>query len=261
MNMKLKFVITENQFNNLYKKFILEGYTYDSDVKEIQKELKGKYNLGKYGSEKDGVDGLLGPLTKRAMEKEIKVNPDVKEKYETILQRHYGESDVEYDEKAKEYEDDYSQIKPKDSSDVVIFVSGLHHRKNDLSVSQQEEKIKKGLQYYKTIFSYSHRDTDSALSKLKEFPNATVVLFSAGTGYSSKFASKMDKKSNLFIVEPYPKAEGSVTKAVSMGVPNQNVIQGGGRGSGKGMVAGATNTPKEFAGHWPALTFIGQVIS
>ena len=152
-------------------------------------------------------------------------------------------------------------LKVLDDSGVIIFVSGLHHRANDLSVSEQEEKLKKGLKSNKTIFSFSHSDHGSALNKLKEYPNATVVLFSMGTGYSNKFAPSINNKSNLFIVEPYPKASNSVKSAVSLGVPRENVILGGGVGSGKGMIQGATNTPKEYSGHWPALTFVGKLIN
>lgn len=43
---------------------------FDSKIAELQKELISKgYYLGKYGPNKDGIDGIYGPLTKAADEK------------------------------------------------------------------------------------------------------------------------------------------------------------------------------------------------
>lgn len=253
--MSKKILLSESELKIIIKKIISEALEYNSEVEQVQKELKGKYNLGSYGINKDGVDGKLGKLTRKALKKEFEINPEFKKKYQHLLSN-----------EEKKYKKDIETVddvvlEPKNDSDVAIFVSGLHHRRGDLSVSQQEEKIRKGLTSNKTIFSFSHNNYVDALNKLNEYPNAIVVLFSMGTGYSSIFASKIKNKSNLFIVEPYPKASNSVKNAVSLGVPTENVILGGGPGSGKGMIQGATNTPREYAGHWPALTFVGGLIS
>ena len=45
------------------------SYKYDPKVIEIQKELINKgYYIGKFGDDKDGIDGIYGPITKAAHE-------------------------------------------------------------------------------------------------------------------------------------------------------------------------------------------------
>lgn len=255
----MKIILTENQFNNFILKKLNEEYNYDEKVEKIQSKLKDEYNLGRYGKKKDGVDGILGPLTKKAMEKEMEKNPSVKDEYSQLIKKHEKESDSEYDKKSKEYAE---KPKPKStSSDVIIFISGLHHRKNDLSVTQQKDKILQGMSKDKEIFEFSWRQSDEGLRKLDEYPNASVVLFSRGTGFAKKFAEKIENKDNLYIVEPYPKAKESIDNAITLGVPRENVILGGGTGSGLNLIPGGSRTPKEYAGHWPALEYIGTVIS
>lgn len=62
----MKYLITRNQL-----RFIMESEEGKESVKEIQKKLKDKgYYLGKYGPNKDGVDGIMGPLTSKAYKEE-----------------------------------------------------------------------------------------------------------------------------------------------------------------------------------------------
>lgn len=265
--MSLKFILTESQYNKIVRKIISERYTFDSDVESIQKELKDKYNLGKYGPNKDGVDGLLGPLTKKAMTKEMEKNPTKKDDYEKLIKKHSGESDVEYDKESEKVmkdidkpEKEVEELKPKNNSDVIIFISGLYEG-GYKNVEQQKKLIEKGLKSDKKVFAFAWRETEDALKKLEEYPNASVVLFSRGTGFSDKFASKIKDKNNLYVVEPYPKAKGSIVSAINFGLPRQNVILGGSRGSGLGLIPGGSRTPSEYAGHWPSLTYIASVIS
>lgn len=63
-------------------KVVTEGY--DSDVESLQKELKAAgADLGAYGPKKDGVDGMMGPYTRRAAEK----FPEISKKYKDVLAR------------------------------------------------------------------------------------------------------------------------------------------------------------------------------
>lgn len=60
----MKFIISESQLVRL-----TEGFS--QEVVDIQKILVDKgYDLGEYGPNKDGIDGIMGPMTKKAYEEE-----------------------------------------------------------------------------------------------------------------------------------------------------------------------------------------------
>jgi len=62
----MKILITERQL-----KLILEtDDVEDKSIEDIQKELVyvHKKDIGKYGPKKDGVDGIMGPMTRKAYE-------------------------------------------------------------------------------------------------------------------------------------------------------------------------------------------------
>lgn len=57
---------------------------FDNDVLKMQRELKAKgADLGTFGPAGDGLDGRLGPFTRRAADK----HPDIAAKYKTVLDR------------------------------------------------------------------------------------------------------------------------------------------------------------------------------
>jgi AraC-like DNA-binding protein len=66
-----------------FKEFKLTE-SVDKDVMQLQAELKAKgADLGSFGPKGDGIDGRLGPYTRRAAEK----FPDVAAKYKAVLDR------------------------------------------------------------------------------------------------------------------------------------------------------------------------------
>ena len=61
----MKFIITESQYHRLLTE------EFSQEVADIQKDLVSKgYDLGNYGPNQDGVDGVMGEKTKQAYEKE-----------------------------------------------------------------------------------------------------------------------------------------------------------------------------------------------
>jgi hypothetical protein len=67
-----------------FNEFKIIKEAFDSQVLAMQKELKAKgADLGEYGPNKDGLDGRLGPYTRRAAEK----FPEIAAKYKEALAR------------------------------------------------------------------------------------------------------------------------------------------------------------------------------
>jgi hypothetical protein len=65
-------VVSKKKPEEVLKQKFTKSNTFDPDVELLQKELvKLGYDLGKYGKNKDGVDGKYGPLTKAAHEKAL----------------------------------------------------------------------------------------------------------------------------------------------------------------------------------------------
>lgn len=55
---------------------------YDQKVLQMQQELKAKgENLGNFGPNKDGLDGMMGPYTRRAASNQ----PEIADKYKEVL--------------------------------------------------------------------------------------------------------------------------------------------------------------------------------
>lgn len=66
-------------------KILAEGY--DKEVEALQKELKAAgANLGAYGPKRDGIDGMMGPFTRRAAAK----FPEIAKKYKSIIDKPDG---------------------------------------------------------------------------------------------------------------------------------------------------------------------------
>jgi hypothetical protein len=67
-----------------FNEFKIINEAFDSQVLAMQKELKAVgANLGKYGPNQDGLDGRLGPYTRRAAE----AHPEIAAKYKEALSR------------------------------------------------------------------------------------------------------------------------------------------------------------------------------
>lgn len=270
--MRLNIILSETQFNKIMKNMIQESYKFDPDIEKIQKDLKGKYNLGNSGINKDGVDGLLGPLTKKAMISAMSKNPTLKDQYGKLLKKYGFEKDYEYDKKTLINKGDEilgkSDVKITkgiggDSSDVVILMGGLDYRQGDYKIDGQIKILNKGISKPSKVIGHRYNDLNSVINSIEKYPNAKVVLFSAGCAYADKISQIIKNKENLFIVEPYgksPKTKNSVQSAVANGVPELNVITGPSVSRGLDIVGGTTKTPQN-SNHWDALEFVGSKIS
>jgi hypothetical protein len=148
------------------------------------------------------------------------------------------------------------------SSGDVILMGGLDTRPGDLNIDQQVEVLKNKLPN-KNIIGFRYNNLQGVLDAIRKNPESYVVLFSAACKYSSQIAEEIKYKDRLFIVESYAKASNvfdSVNDAVSMGVPNENVITGSTDSRGKSVVPGATDTPNGV-NHWGALGYVTNFIT
>lgn len=160
--------------------------------------------------------------------------------------------------------------KKKSKSDVifdVLLLGGLDYRTNDLDIEEQKALLQKGLGDKIKVKSFRYNNSNGLINEMKSNKNVKIVLFSKGCDYSSIIAEEMQKNqinlNRLYIVEPYAlsiNTKTSVQKAVSLGVPNKNVIVGTSEAVGKGIIENATNTPNCSPYHWCALEMIGQII-
>ena len=67
-----------------FREFNIIKEGFDLGVLKLQKELKAAgADLGDYGPNKDGLDGMMGPYTRRAAEK----FPDIAAKYKDVLDK------------------------------------------------------------------------------------------------------------------------------------------------------------------------------
>jgi len=216
-------------------------------VKKIQQMLVDiGYDLGKCG-----VDGLFGKRTKMAIE-------SFQEKGGLTLSSSIDKNTLNKLNNPGEMKN----TETKKSGDVILM-GGLDYRKGDLSITQQVESLKSNLGG-KNVIGFRYTELSNVINAIKENPDAYVVLFSAGAGFSSQVSKQMKDKTKLFIVEPYvtsPNTKKSVQDAVSNGVPAKNVIAApNNTNRGGGAVAGSTNTPSDM-NHWGALKYVGSLIS
>lgn len=213
---------------------------FDEKVEKLQKFLKSKgYDLGEFGPDDDGIDGKYGPVTKKAHKKYLED--------EKIIDPKTGD----------EKEDDKSE----DSGVDIILMGGLDYRSGDLEIPEQVEMLKKN-NPNKKIVGHRYNEPSKVEKSISENPNATLVLFSAGCSYASKFASLIKNKDRLFIVEPYASSEktkNSVKDAVSKGVPSSNVVVGPNKDRGKDVVDGAKKTPSGVS-HWGSLKYVSELV-
>ena len=64
----------------------------------------------------------------------------------------------------------------------VILMGGLDNRKGDKNISEQVSLLKKNANN-KKIIGYRYNDISGVKEMIKKYPNAIVVLFSAGDSY------------------------------------------------------------------------------
>lgn len=230
-------------------KVIRIGHMGD-EVKKIQSKLvELGYDLGRCG-----VDGLFGPKTKKAIE-------SLQEKLKLTISSSIDKDTL--DKISKPIEMEKGEKKNEGTGVDVILMGGLDYRKGDLNISQQVESLKTNLPG-KNVIGFRYTQLNDVLNAIKENPNASVVLFSAGGSYASTISKDMTDKSKLYIVEPYAASSNtakSVQTAVSNGTPAKNVmVASNNTKRGGGVVPGATTTPSGL-GHWDALKYIGKLIS
>ncbi len=87
----MRFIITESQLR------LILSEEFSQEVADVQKELVSKgYDLGSYGPNQDGVDGVLGTKTKEAYEKEYgkPFEPKSQESTDTATEK---KSDIQMD--------------------------------------------------------------------------------------------------------------------------------------------------------------------
>jgi len=234
----MKLIITETQLLRL-----TEGYS--QKVADIQKSLINKgYDLGSYGPNGDGVDGKLGPLTKKAYQKEFGKS------IETVL----NQSSIKSQDKPQPS----FKTSVKSSYDAVL-IGGLDYRDGDYSIDQQVKLLKTSFNGNIKGFRYNAPTTD-ILNFLKENPRIYVIMFSAGCRKAKDISGSPNVDLNkIFIVEPYAvNGNSSVTGAVSNGVPANHVFVGPNSARGKGVVSGAVSSNSKT--HWDALKYIGNYI-
>lgn len=226
----MKYILSESQLN-----LIMEVISYDPNVEKIQRVLiKKGHDLGKFGPNNDGVDGKLGPLTIKALEKQFGIK--IKEKDSPTQQ-----PSTEYD---------------------AILVGGLDNRAGDLDIDSQVSLLKQGLGSNKKVKGFRfNTPTSTITSFINQNPGIPIYLFSAGCRKSNEISNVLGKNKNLlYIIEPY--AAGSETKrnvrsAVNNGVPASNVFVGKSVGRGQGIVSGASSSQSNS--HWNALKTVGSM--
>ena len=234
----MKLIITESQLQRL-----TEGY--NQKVATIQKTLVNKgYYLGNYGPNSDGVDGKLGPLTRKAYQKEYG------KPIETFLNQ---QSEI-----PKEKTNQPNKFLTSSSYNAVL-IGGLDYRQGDYSIDKQVGLLKTNFSGNVKGFRYNASTID-ILNFLKNNPNIYVFMFSAGCKKAGDISKSPNVNLNkIYIIEPYAKnGNSSVVAAVSNGVPASNVFVGPSTDRGKGVVSGAVSS--QSSSHWGALKNVGNYI-
>ena len=150
---------------------------------------------------------------------------------------------------------------PALSQGQVLLVAGLDNRPGDLSAGSQARLLSEGLHGAKVdVVRYS--DLAGARSWIRNHPRGTVVLFSAGCGWSAEVSVLVRDPARVWILEPWAKGQSTcrgVRAAVSMGVPVSHVVVGPNAGRGLGIVCAPARTPPG-TGHLGSLRTLGRLI-
>jgi peptidoglycan hydrolase-like protein with peptidoglycan-binding domain len=248
-------------------KSILKIGSNGSEVEALQ-DLLGIYKDGNFGEQTKTCvqefqkkmeiydDGIVGNITKSKLK-------DLEDNKVEWIRPDFCNTNSKSIDVIKKVDDpekeDNSQVEL--SSGDVILMGGLDTRSGDLNIDQQVKVLKNKL-LNKTIIGFRYNNLQGVLAAIRKNPESYVVLFSAGCKYSSQVAKEIKYKDRLFIVESYAKSSGvfsSVNDAVSMGVPNKNVITGPVKVRGKGVVSGSTDTPSGVD-HWGSLGYVTNFI-
>lgn len=154
------------------------------------------------------------------------------------------------------------------SKKSVLLLGGLDTRAGDKKINEQVELMKSGFSKDVNINGFRYFDKDGIIKQIEKDKNSFVVLFSAGCGYAETIAKKIidvgGNLSNMYILEPYAVSQNtatSVQNAVKLGVPAKNVFVGSWKGTGLGVVSGATPTPNCSPSHWCSLVEVSKKIS
>lgn len=236
---------------------------------EILQDILGIKKDGKFGPQtkscvkefqkQTGIDddGIVGEITKSKLE-------DLEHEKIEWETPDFCKSDPKPINLIKNVDDenDENDSDNEINTNNIILMGGLDTRPGDLNINQQVKVLENKLPN-KNIIGFRYNNLQGVLSAIKKNPESYVILFSAGCRYSSQVAKEIKYKDRLFIVESYAASSGvfnSVNDAVSMGVPNKNVITGPLKVRGQGVVSGSTNTP-DGVGHWGSLSYVTKFIN
>ena len=201
---------------------------YNPEVEKLQKFLVSQgFNLGNYGPSKDGVDGIFGPLTKKAFQ------------------------EYQVGEEPSTIENDLPSTK-------ILFVGGLE---KNMGLEGQTNLLRQGTGVH-TIKSFHYFDSDSEINEyIDENPGVRIFLFSAGTNKITPISQNENTNlKNVFIIEPYSASRKVVSKiesAISKGLPRKNIFHGGTSGRGS-SIKGATSSGA--SNHFGALKTVPSLI-
>jgi hypothetical protein len=178
---------------------------------------------------------------------------------EAVAGTNVVQPNTDYGKKSEKVQE--SKTDNPDSVDIILMGGRDDRKENgnliDKNIKQQIELLKTHIGS-KTVIGFRYMEDEKVISAIDQYPNAYVVLFSAGCQYSSSISNKINNKKKLFIVEPYAKGGNtSVVTAVKNGTPAKNVITGPSVERGKNVVDGSTNTPAGVD-HWGALKYVGR---
>jgi hypothetical protein len=149
----------------------------------------------------------------------------------------------------------------------VLLMTGLAipDKHANTTEQQQVDFFKKGFGDDVPIDQYSYKDPVGLTSAIKKYPDAIVVLYSAGGQEAAKVAKVIPTKEKLFVVEPWCGGDTQsstrikiMTTAMASGVPPTNFQTGPRFNRGKG-IPGSTKTPTGDD-HFAALTYAGERI-
>lgn len=236
------------------------------DEVEILQDILGIQKDGKFGPQTKSCvkefqkqmgiddDGIVGEITKSKLE-------DLENKKIEWETPNFCKSDSKTIDLIKNVDDENDSDNEINTNDIILM-GGLDTRPGDLNINQQVKVLENKLPN-KNIIGFRYNNLQGVLDAIKKNPESYVILFSAGCRYSSQVAKEIKYKDRLFIVESYAASSNvfnSVNDAVSMGVPNKNVITGPSKVRGKGVVSGSTNTPSGVD-HWGSLSYVTNFIN